>query len=490
VGGREYYGLEQTNPAAAKMAKLMGQSLSTRPAAILHQMAKEKLATRSGEYVYVATAFGDNVFILVYRAYVPFTEEDARVFRPELQGDDHKDERDALSHWLPGERDVRSDDDYRLVICNRIPIEPGMNVANMLADYQTQEHAEKYIELARGRALEGPTRQAANELTQWLHAVPFGAVADWAANGEASGLTAGDAAFSLAADVALSAVPAGKALQLSARAMRVVRITAIGTNLALGATRGTQAVLAFQSTDQNEKNKAHGYLGEAFLRLLGASAETVAELKVLAAEAKAANAGSKLSNAGGKVRAGAAAVEEITDEEVINAVKSIPKHTGGIPKPSRLDLADFVKHAKGELPDLPGSDFVKNEGTTPVTGAGGWTDAAGREHTQVFVSGVNNAEGSGTLAPYSGRDAVAGVTALNQSHVEVQMAYKMRTGGLKQGELWVNDPAGPCGLSTAKVRGCTPENLEEILPSGSNLNIFWRDADRVIQCMPLKGMGR
>jgi hypothetical protein len=165
-----------------------------------------------------------------------------------------------------------------------------------------------------------------------------------------------------------------------------------------------------------------------------------------------------------------------------------PRLAPGTKPPSRTDLGQHVTHPKGQLPNT--GPWRKNPGTNPVTGAGGWTDATGQQQTRIFVSGVGNARRGGFLGPYEGKGAIPGITDLNQHHPEVQMAYFMRQQGITRGELWINDPQGPCGLTTAKKLGCTLANLEKILPAGSTLDIYWRNAEGVIQYLGIVGKGK
>jgi RHS repeat-associated protein len=283
VSGKEYYGLEVTNPAAAKVKKLMAQSISMRPARLIREMVKDKLATRVGPYVYIATAFGSDLFVMVYRACIPFTQEDASVFAPELAGDEHEGERQARSHWVPDTRGVRDSDAYKLVMCSRIPITADMDVPKALAALQSTEAAEKHIQFAEDKAIEQQVLKTTDEIVMAYHTLPFGAAWDAGYHGQWGEMT-----LSLLGDAAMFAGGGlAKAAGAGTRLARALRIGSMSVQLVVAAARGTQAVYAFQEGDKG-KAKGYGYMGEAFLRLLGASAEAVGELQALAKEAKAA----------------------------------------------------------------------------------------------------------------------------------------------------------------------------------------------------------
>jgi hypothetical protein len=59
-----------------------------------------------------------------------------------------------------------------------------------------------------------------------------------------------------------------------------------------------------------------------------------------------------------------------------------------------------------------------------------------------------------------------------RDHVEAHAAATMRQEGLSNGELWINNPSGPC----LGNRGCDV-NLPHMLPEGAKLTVHYPDGD-------------
>jgi hypothetical protein len=62
----------------------------------------------------------------------------------------------------------------------------------------------------------------------------------------------------------------------------------------------------------------------------------------------------------------------------------------------------------------------------------------------------------------------SGRTKLNVNHVETQAAGIMELEGVREANLYINNPAGPCGSNA----GCIL-NLNKMLPEDSILNLYW-----------------
>jgi hypothetical protein len=103
--------------------------------------------------------------------------------------------------------------------------------------------------------------------------LPFGAFYDNLAQGEYA-----EAGLSLVGDAAMFLTGPLAGAAKTARAAKTLRLVGAGIEGGLAATRATQGIFALREGD---KGKAAGYLGEAFLRLLGMSANAIKGLKTI-----------------------------------------------------------------------------------------------------------------------------------------------------------------------------------------------------------------
>ncbi len=242
--------------ALQKQAAEEEATLAHRPVAVIDQLVKDGLAYRNpsdSSYVYIATVAGDSVVVLVYR----------RGLSPDVN-------KIAL---VP---------DYTLVEAWHDPLNGNLvlNGPALLASMQTPEVAERYIDKAKTQDAATAWQAAAEMATFALHMVPVAGTLDTLAHGDYW-----EAALSLLGDVAFFAGgPLAKLAGEGTVLAKGLTITAIAADATLGAVRGEQAYFAFQAGD-NEK--AAGYLGEAFMRLLGAGLQAVGQLKNVAAAGEA-----------------------------------------------------------------------------------------------------------------------------------------------------------------------------------------------------------
>jgi hypothetical protein len=105
------------------------------------------------------------------------------------------------------------------------------------------------------------------------HAIPFGAAIDEASQGNRW-----EATISLAGDVAFFMGPLAEAAKAAnaLRAAQRLRIAGAGIQVTIGLVRGGQGIYALSEG----KDGAAGYFGEAFMRLLGASADAIEAMRL------------------------------------------------------------------------------------------------------------------------------------------------------------------------------------------------------------------
>ncbi|MFO0877595.1 MAG: hypothetical protein U0840_09580 [Gemmataceae bacterium] len=222
-------------------------------------MVSDQLATRRGDYVYVADVVGQRLLVLIYQKKGP----SVRLARP------YYGERSGSREQWGG---LRSETEYQLVYSNNTPLslENGATVDDAVAANRTSAAVDRHLAMMASQSeTEGMERVAGVTLFVY-HALPFGAFWDNLARGEGK-----EAMISLAGDLAMAAIPASGAVK-SVWAARGLRIGAGATEAGIGVYRGRQAYLAYQAGKQEE---AAGYLGEAFLRLAGVSWSAVSALR-------------------------------------------------------------------------------------------------------------------------------------------------------------------------------------------------------------------
>ena len=246
--------------ALQKQAAEEEATLAHRPVALIDQLVKDGLAylqpsgraDHDQDYVYIATVAGDSVVMLVYR---------------------------YTTYYLPGPEltfgpnGMKKITDYKLVKAWHEPLNghPVLNGAALLAHEQTPEEAKEFIKGAQSQEAADSAQAFAEMVTFVYHMLPFGAAWDSLAHGDPW-----EATLSLLGDVAFFAGgPWAKFAGEGTVLAKGLTITAIAADATLGAVRGEQAYFAFQA---GHNEQAMGYLGEAFLRLLGASLTAVSEL--------------------------------------------------------------------------------------------------------------------------------------------------------------------------------------------------------------------
>src|SRR5262249_31721394 len=147
---------------------------------------------------------------------------------------------------------------------------PGATVEGNLANYLTPEMAHRYIDLINGPNGQDETdawQAAADAVTATYHLLPFGSFWD--------NLIVQhnfyEATLSLLGDLAMFAGgPLAKAAGEGTLLAKGLVVSAIAVEAGIGAARATQAVFAFQAGHDAE---GKAYLGEALLRILGASVQ-------------------------------------------------------------------------------------------------------------------------------------------------------------------------------------------------------------------------
>ena len=212
------------NPSKAAIDKLVGDGLAFRD--------------QDGD-VYVATLAADSVILLVYQ-YITSRYSDTNHYQ-------------LLKSW-------------------HLPIAANENLATQLASLQSAESAKQHIDAAEFQRSTDFFQSAAEAVTFIYHALPFGAAYDNAAEGHYW-----EATLSLLGDVAFFA--GGPLLKFAGEGTVLAKalvITSIAAETTIGVTRAKDAYFAFQAGD---KTAAAGYMGEAMLRLLGASVTAVSQLK-------------------------------------------------------------------------------------------------------------------------------------------------------------------------------------------------------------------
>jgi len=109
------------------------------------------------------------------------------------------------------------------------------------------------------------------------------------------------------------------------------------------------------------------------------------------------------------------------------------------------------------LPEFTGSpttgNFVGPDGTTQVFQSGHSLMDISLQPRQLFPD-----EMPGMVRKFGAWD-----------HVEAQAAIHMRLTGLQEGDLWINNPSGPC----APGKFSCDTNLHHMLPEGAKLRVHW-----------------
>ncbi|VTR96992.1 polymorphic toxin-type HINT domain-containing protein [Tuwongella immobilis] len=152
-------------------------------------------------------------------------------------------------------------------------------------------------------------------------------------------------------------------------------------------------------------------------------------------------------------------------------------YAGYAPRPATVS-ATF--DAEAALPGPLGTNPVgaRATGSRQTTGVAVWTDGNGRQ-SMTLTSGNGNA-----ITPpgaYSGPNRIPGMTSQNYHHPEGQMASFMRENPhIREAEMWINHPTGPCGAGVQGSMGCNP-NLNQTLLPGQRLTVRWRDASGKVQ---------
>ena len=130
--------------------------------------------------------------------------------------------------------------------------------------------------------------------------------------------------------------------------------------------------------------------------------------------------------------------------------------------------------AEAALPGKMGANpaGARATGSGQTSGVATWTDANGRQ-SMTLTSGHGN-----STVPQSayGANGTPGITGQNFHHSETQMGAFMRENPhVRQAEMWINNPNGPCGTGLQGSLGCNP-NLNQTLLPGQQLTIRWKDA--------------
>ncbi len=230
------------------------------PASGVDAMVSDGLAIRYAKdpkYVLVADVAGDQVVAMLLERYTMWGV-DASKYSP------------ANCH---APLDKNLGDFYRVV--DSVHSTPYPNVADIPLAVSRYRRGDFLVGMVQGQALKQQLASANTDvavLTFALHVVPLGAGIDNAMQGngwEATISFAGDAAMFLS-------LGGTKLLGVGEAAVTAGRVAGMTIDLGIAGTRGIQGILAIKN---GENGKAAGYLGEAFLRLLGVSVAGVQQIR-------------------------------------------------------------------------------------------------------------------------------------------------------------------------------------------------------------------